>query len=381
MTNPRKMMMGAAGVAGGEVTTEGSLYSTGDNQFGQLGSGDTTRRRTFARVGSVATWKELSCDEWSSAAIRTDGTLWTWGRNNYGGLGQGSTTNLTAPTQVGSLTNWSKVKNLTGGFIALKTDGTIWVCGSNAQGQLGQGDVINRSSPVQVGSGTDYASVGGFTSLMAIKTNGTAWTWGSGASGEHGQGNVLNISSPTQLGSLTNWVRTAIGSGPSNHQVAVKTDGTIWGWGSNYAGRAIPNGTETPQSSPVQIGSLTTWSQGREKSSAGNAFHLWIKTDGTLWAWGNNPQGQLGDGTKTTRTTPVQIGAKTDWAEVACGVSSAQAINENGELWAWGDNSGNYYGLGLGDAVDRSSPVQVGSENTWGQSAMGYGHSIGFHTA
>jgi len=390
MTNIRRMMMGAGAVAG-EVTTEGSLYSSGAGRYGMLGHGNTTDQTTHTRIGTTTTWEEIACDEYATAAILENGTLWTWGKNSHGGLAHGNKTDVSAPDQVGSLTNWKEmVGSQENGFMGLKTDGTLWGWGWNQYGALGDSTVISRSSPVQIGSLTTWASIGGYTGHAGVKTDGTMWTWGYGSaqygSGEHGQGHVLAISSPTQLGSATNWARVPSGGGgPSNHMVAVKTDGTLWGWGQNHAGRAIPNSTQTAQSSPVQIGSLTNWAHAREKSSCGNAHHIHVKTDGTLWGWGKNTFGNLGDGSVTDRDSPIQIGSKTDWVEVGCGVNSSFAINDNGELYAWGRNtsSGPNTGglLGDGTTTSKSSPVQIGTVITWGQIAAGAYHSVGFHTA
>ena len=171
------------------------------------------------QVGALTDWSKISGCTNSAAAIKTGGTLWSWGNNVFGQLGLGNVTFRSSPVQVGALTDWSEIAGgvgitgfLSRWFIALKTNGTLWTWGSNGGGQLGQGDTTPRSSPVQVGSATDWAQVvGGYLFAHAIKTNGTLWAWGSNAGGQLGLGDITHRSSPAQVGSGTNWTRLAPG--------------------------------------------------------------------------------------------------------------------------------------------------------------------------
>ena len=136
------------------------LYSWGQNNYGQLGLGNTTYYSSPVQVGALTTWVGISCGSAHTLATKTDGTLWSWGRNNSGQLGLGNTTNYSSPKQVGALTTWSKVANGIGeNTAAIKTDGTLWSWGYNAYGQLGLGDITNRSSPVQVGALTTWLAI------------------------------------------------------------------------------------------------------------------------------------------------------------------------------------------------------------------------------
>ena len=342
------------------------LWAWGDNAYGCLGLGDLTDRSSPVQVAG-AIWSDVAfgggsgSTQPSTLALKSDGTLWAWGRNNYGQLGQGNTTDYSSPVQIGALTTWSKIASGDGRVgLAVKTDGTLWAWGRGYGGSLGQGNTTLYSSPVQVGALTTWLDVSGsYTLSMALKTDGTLWMWGKGENGQLGQGNTDNHSSPVQVGALTTWSGIAAGGWWT---AALKTDGTIWAWGEGASGQ-LGQGNTTDYSSPVQVGALTTWS----KIAAGNGYEegtvLAIKTDGTLWAWGEGSAGQLGDGTTVDKSSPVQVGALTTWAECSPGYQQSQALKTDGTLWAWG--SGTNGTLGLNNTTSYSSPVQVGSLTTW----------------
>jgi len=232
----------------------------------------------------------------------------------------------------------------------------LWSWGANSSGQLGLGDTANRSTPAQVG-GVDWSAIAACSSgSLAIKEDGTLWSWGSGQHGALGQGNTTNYSSPVQVGALTNWSTVAAGPG-SQSGWAIKTDGSLWAWGQNNSGQ-LGLGNTTYRSSPVQVGALTTWSQ-----IAANGFCVAIKTDGTLWSWGRGGSGELGLGNTTSYSSPVQVGALTTWSKVSIASGHTLAVKTDGTLWSWGSNFNGQ--LGDGTTTNRSSPVQVGALTTW----------------
>jgi hypothetical protein len=210
--------------------------------------------------------------------------------------------------------------------------------------------------------------------MSAIKTDGTLWTWGRNFSGELGLGDRTSRSSPVQVGALTNWSKIAKGIGGSS--AAIKTDGTLWTWGANGWGQ-LGFGNTTYRSSPVQVGALTNWAD----VACGGVHMAAIKTDGTLWAWGRNDSGQLGLGNTTNYSSPMQVGALTNWLQVACGGFHTVAIKTDGTLWAWGYNSGLWAGvLGLGNTNDYSSPKQVGALTTWSKVSASLNHTLALKT-
>jgi alpha-tubulin suppressor-like RCC1 family protein len=241
----------------------------------------------------------------------------------------------------------------------------MWAWGFNEYNDgaaLGLGDISNRSSPTQIGSLTTWAQVSAGRGLhsAAIKTDGTLWTWGGNYAGKLGLGDpgTVHRSSPTQVGALTTWSQTSAGE---RHLIALQTNGTMWAWGQNSYSQ-LGDGTTIDRSSPVQIGS------GYNSISSGNKHNLAIATDGTLWAWGQNQYGKLGLGNTTNRQFPTGIGSLT-WSKIAAGASHSLAVKTDGTLWSWG--SGEFGRLGLGNSTYYSSPKQVGALTTWVNIAAG----------
>jgi alpha-tubulin suppressor-like RCC1 family protein len=355
--------------------SSGTLWTWGYNGNGALGDGTAINKSSpVTTAGSGITWKQVACG-YFVAAIKTDGTLWTWGQNFYGSVGDGTTLNRSSPvTTAGGGTSWNQVSVGYYTLAAIKSDGTLWTLGRNVNGQLGDGTTLNRSSPVTTaGGGTSWSQIsGGIYATSAIKTDGTLWTWGlNNNSGQLGDGTTINKSSPvTTAGGGTTWKQVASGG---NQTAAVKTDGTLWTWGFNGNGQ-LGDGTTLNRSSPITtVAGGTTWSQ----MACGYFTVAAIKTNGTLWTWGLNSVGRLGDGTTLDRSSPVTTaGGGTTWWRVAAGFGNSTAIKSDGTLWTWGQN---FYGpVGNGTTLDRSSPVTtVAGFTTWKQMACGYGTTIG----
>lgn len=306
------------------IKNNGTLWAWGSNNVGQLGLGNVTNYSSPKQIGSLTNWLKVSGGFYYSTAIKTDGTLWTWGNAAQGVLGLGNATSYSSPKQVGALTNWLKIA---AGFYhvgAIKTDGTLWMWGQNNKGQLGLGNITNYSSPKQVGALTNWLQVSaGWYITAAIKTDGTLWTWGKGLTyGALGLGNKTDYSSPKQVGALTNWLSVSAGL---YVMTAVKTDGTLWTWGFNNVGQ-LGIGNTTYYSSPKQVGALTTWAKPGTGGASYNARFA-IKTDGTLWAWGSGQNGQLGLGNTTYYSSPKQVGSLTSWLSVSSGQYWAAALN------------------------------------------------------
>jgi len=330
-----------------------SLWSWGQNTLGKLGLGDEIQRSSPTQIPG-AEWENIEYGDHSAYALTTDGRFFAWGYN-YGDLGQNDVVQYSSPVQIPG-TQWSYIAHGNGSGFAIKTDGTLWACGKNGSGgstggALGQNDVILRSSPTQI-PGTWSKVAGGSNSAFGIKPDGSLWSWGYNRDGQLVHNDTISRSSPTQVGSDTTWSSAMTHYAGSSR--LLKTDGTLWcaGWNA-YGGLGLNNQIE--YSSPTQVGSDTTWSKLGEGES-NNTFA--IKTDGTLWSWGYNTQGFLGQNDVIPRSSPVQIPG-TDWNQVSYTV----ATKTDGTLWGWGDNATGK--LLTGDLIPRSSPVQIGSETKW----------------
>lgn len=330
------------------------LWMWGFNNLGNLGDGTRTARSS--PVQTIAGGTNWITSSSSVAGIKSDGTLWLWGAGAEGQIGDNTRTHRSSPVQtVSGGTNWKDVSSGFSHTLALKTDGTLWNWGYNAYGNLGDNTRTHRSSPIQtIAGGTNWKAISaGYDHNAAIKTDGTLWTWGdAGGSGRLGDGTRIKRSSPIQtIAGGTNWSIVACGA---YHTAAIKTDGTLWLWGGNgYA--ALGDGTTAGKSSPIQtIAGGTNW----KDVSGGGYFTAATKTDGTLWTWGHNLNGQLGDGTIIFRSSPVQvITGGNNWKQVSCAGAHMGAIKNDGTLWMWGSNANGQ--IGDNTRTHRSSPVQT----------------------
>ena len=346
------------------------LYTVGLNNNGQLGDGVDIDRSSPVQIGTLTTWTNISASRYTSGAVKQDGTLWTWGDNGFGMLGLNTNIKVSSPVQVGALNNWSDVAMGQVNSYGIKTDGSMWALGGYGSfGGNGTTSVVYaQSSPIQIGTLTTWYKVkGGDSGALALKTDGTLWGWGYNAVGQIGSNNRVDYSSPVQIGALSNWADITYVAYQAG---AIKTDGTLWTWGSNDGGQ-LGLGDFVNRSSPVQVGALTNWN----KVSSGRGHMIALKTDGTIWSWGAETSGQIGQNTSSGYySSPVQIGVLTDWNDVMAGGYFSLAVKNNGSLWSLGAN--NYGQLGLNSSINKSSPTQVGSNLTWNGLAGGYYHAI-----
>jgi len=305
---------------------------------------------------------------------KTDQTIWCWGLNNYGQLGDGTTAvHKITPVQAGSDADWALVSAGGSHSCALKNDGTLWCWGADVNGQLGDGATANKNTPNQVGADTNWVSVSaGWYHTCATKIDGTLWCWGYNFFGQLGlgtSGQDTDRNVPTKVGGYPSWVSSLAGW---YHSCAIKTDGTLWCWGRNDYGK-LGNGSYLKTDNPVQAGTDADW----EKVDAGNWHNCAIKIDGTLWCWGGNSSCQLGTGNTDGHTTPFQIGTDQDWDKITAGGFHSCGIKTNGTLWCWGNND--YGQLGNGTWGREKVPIQVGSAS-WNSVSAGQQHTCGIQS-
>jgi alpha-tubulin suppressor-like RCC1 family protein len=330
---------------------DGSVWTWGSDVSGKLGDGqvspsyNVTNNDSFlplhvhgpGNVGYLNSIVAISAGESHNLALRSDGTVWAWGWNGLGQLGNGTTNDASTPVQVSGLTNVVAISGRGYHCLALKSEGTVWAWGWNSWGQLGNGTTSFTAVPVQVVGLTNPATISaGYMISMALMSNGTVQVWGTDRKGEMGQG-VFNTSSytPIPVRGLSNVVSV---SADFQEPEALKSDGTIWMWGWNNLGQ-LGIGTTYDTNMPVQVLNLTNMIFA---GATGDRNNCAISADHTVWTWGRNYNGQLGIGTsdQDPHPIPVQVPAfgnsytvmvqTPDWHSLA--------LQADGTLWAWGAN-------------------------------------------
>jgi len=359
-----------------------SLYTWGDNTYGELGLNSVTSFSTPQLVGT-SSWSQVTTGGDYAMAIRSDGALFGWGYNIAGQLGDGTVVSRSSPVQIG-ISSWVQVSSKFHTTIALRADKTLWAWGLNTVGQVGDNSIINRSSPVQIGTSSWTQVSAGTSATYAVRSDGALFAWGYNSYYQLGDGTYVNRSSPVQIGTSSwsqvsggdshavalnvnkqlynwgsgiyplandsfSWKMVSVGS---IHTMAIRSDNTLWGWGTNTSGQ-LGIGTVTgTYINPIQIGTYNSWSQ----VSAGGSFSAALRADGSIWSWGANVDGELGYGSLATSSSPVQIGTSS-WTQVYASGNQMAAIRLDGSVWCWG------YGLageiGNGAAANVSAPTRI----------------------
>lgn len=361
------------------------LWGTGYNILGQLGDSTTVNKSSPVQTsaGGPMWTKRFSSGNSHTVAIKTDGTLWSWGSSANGQLGNTSVSYpLTSPKMIGSSNDsWSLVACGQYHTLATKIDGTLWGWGDNSQKQIrdlgitsfGTPQLLSNTATITGNSWTNLS--GGQHHSAAISSKGRLYLWGRNDYGQLGSNTTTSTGILKEtVSNTTNWKQVSCGE---IHTAAIKTDGTLWGWGhalSSQLGISYNDMLEGNRSSPIQTAAGgTNW-----KQVVCGAFHtMAIKGDGTLWGWGSNGNGQLGVDPviDSSLQTPVQIlGYSTMWKQINAGYNHSSGIKTDGTLWTWGYNG--LGALGDGTTVDKYSPVQI-SGNQWSYvSAGGFGGRV-----
>jgi alpha-tubulin suppressor-like RCC1 family protein len=379
-------------VAGGGLhvmaaTTTRALYAWGLGTSGQLGTNAALTVSSPVLVASPTrplSWQQISTGQAHSLGIRSDKTLWAWGSGGLGQLGSGTSTSVSSPIQIGT-SSWSAVAAGLSSSYAIRSDGTLWSWGGNSVGQLGILSTIATSSPVLVSgpAGASWAAIsasGGYNNAgshaLGITNQGRLYAWGYNIVGALGDSSAINKSSPVLVSgpATTSWLLISAGS---LHSLGVTTTGRLWAWGAGGEGE-LGDLTTTDKLSPVLVSgpATTSWA-----SVVAGSFHsLAITTTGLLYAWGWNANGQLGDLSVVTKSSPVLVSgpATTSWSVLYAGGGQLPAVNGQsyaittlGRLYAWGNNSQGQ--LGDNTTVSKSSPILVSGPASTSWSAMSSG--------
>ena len=339
-------------------TTNGFLWGWGYGLAGQMLTTNETEPNPI-QVGTSNDWNKVFNGVINTFVIKNNGTLWGCGSNQHGSLGVNSSNqNFTSFQQITIATNWVKVAPSYFHTIALKADGTIWGWGLNNNYQTGNTPAsLNQPIPLQIGTDTDWVEIATGTNdtSFAIKSNGTIWGWGSNPTSIIVSGSgTTTVSTPTQVGTDTDWVKMSVGG---QHILAQKQDGTLWSWGG---GNALGVGGPPSVTNIPQQVSTDTW----KGFSTGTGTSFGIKSDGTLWAWGANSNGQLGLGhTNHPVTLPEQVGTDTNWDTVqARNFVTTMATKTDGSVWYWGRN----YNGEFGNGTDYDTNYYISPQQTLG---------------
>lgn len=402
---------------------DGTVYTWGDNFYGQLGDEMVTRRTTPAPVPGLTGIKALSASTYQMAALAQDDTLLAWGSNSSGQLGDGTTMNRAVPISVSGLTNIASFSTGAYHMAAVTENGSVCCWGSNGSGQLGDGAILSASMPMDIPLSSEVETVtSGATHTFALSTSRTLFGWGSNNEGQLGHQTSGNVGTPTQVYELTNDV-TAVAAGTA-HTIAVNRQGTVYTWGDNSKGqlgrnnfedRILPGTTYNNLTDVKAVaagdyhsialkedGTVYTWganSYGQlgnryadnafdipqllssftdVKAVAAGAYHtVALKEDGTVYAWGANSYGQLGNGETANLNTPTLIPGLSDVIAIAAGANHTIALKSDGTVWAWGANSSGQ--LGIGTIASQKTPVQVTGLTGITGIAAGANHTIAWN--
>ncbi|MCP4125023.1 MAG: hypothetical protein GY751_25045, partial [Bacteroidetes bacterium] len=342
------------------LAEDGTVWAWGKNNDGQIGNGSNENQLVPVQIQGLTGITSLSAGESHALALKQDGTVWAWGYNRDGELGNNLQTNSNIPVKVHGLTNAIAISAGSYHSVALKADGTVWTWGMNSSYQLGYGPggSVDELVPGQVANLNGVNDIaGGYNFTMILKQDKTAWAWGANQRGQLGTGNTNNRSIPTriQLSGIVKAIETAY----SSRAFAVMNDGTMRGWGYNGGYGAIGNGNGWDQATPVQVKGSggSGYLNGVIAAASGWEHSIALKSDGSIWAWGRNSEGEYGNGTTSYSTTPVQGPNLTGTVAIAAGQTFNIALKNDGTVWTWGSN---YSGqLGNGTTEGSLTPSQV----------------------
>ena len=368
--------------AAGNASLPVNAWAWGDNSLGQLGAGNVGPN-SFKPVPVDYSLgdKAIAAGQAFSLALSSATTVWAWGYGKDGQLGDGTTTYANgqnyseSPVLVSNLTGVTAIAAGALHALALTSSGTVSTWGYNGTGQLGIGtrtgpQTCNFSDPcsmvpVQVSNLSGVTAIGGgYYHSLAVRSDGSVWSWGYNNCGQLGDGTTIDRYAPVRVSNLSGAIAVAGGDETS---LALKSDGTVWSWGGACSPSASPNSTV-----PVQVANLSDVTA--IAASVMDDHYLAIKSDGTLWAWGNNSGGQLGNGSTTSSSVPVQVSNLSGVTAIAAGGGFSLAATSDGRTWAWGSSLDGALGCcGIGPVT---TPGQVNNLYWVTALAAGSGHSL-----
>jgi alpha-tubulin suppressor-like RCC1 family protein len=342
------------------LSKDGTLFSWGDNQYGELGNGPSGSSLVPIQLPNVTSVAAVSAGDGFTAIRKTDGSVWSLGTNANGQVGNGTTsaTPVSVPTTTVGVVGPTAIAAGDSHALALFASGAVMAWGSNQQGQIGDGSSgTNVPTPKTIASLTNITAVGGGSDhSLAVRNDAlhdhTVWTWGLNNYGQLGNGGIVSPNpTPTEIPGFSG--AAAVGGGLS-HSIALKLDGSVWTWGDNSFAQL---GRGTISTTPVPTPGAVTGISGAVAVAAGTLHNVVLLADGTVRCWGEGTQGSLGDGLSTTNVSPVVVKGLSGVVAVGAGGSFSAALKSDGTVWTWGYNGAGQLGAPVGTAS--SVPVQV----------------------
>lgn len=337
---------------------------------------------TFVASGSASAatpnWLSVSAGGSHTCAIATNHSLYCWGNNDDGELGIGPSSDTSVPTKVGTSTNWVSVSAGDGHTCARHNSGSLYCWGNNGDRQLGLGHNDSKNTPQKVvTSYKDWVSLDtGNSHTCARRAAGSLYCWGRNSNGELGLGDTDPRNTLARVAVSTNWTSFSVGGAKT---CARHTSGSLYCWGSNGQGQ-LGIGQVGDRSVPTKVGTSTNW-----VSVSAGQIHVCAKhNSGSLYCWGYDASGQLGNGGGGfgSKDTPQKVvGNSTSWVSVSAGDQHTCAQRASGSLYCWGEGASGRLGVGVGDAIDRSSPTLVAVSTNWTSVSAGGGHTCARHAS
>ena len=360
------------------IKSDDSLWCWGSNSSGMLGDNSTTQRNIPTSVSGGGTWKSVWGGDAHTCGIKSDDSLWCWGNNSSSQLGDTTTTNSLVPLPVAAGGVWSNASTGYGHTCGIRLSGVLYCWGGNGSGQLGDNILSSLTVPREIyGGGTWNFIATGSNHTCGIKNNNSLYCWGWNGSQQLGDNTSTNRLIPTAVSGGGSWGKVSLGY---SHSCGIKLDDSMWCWGANNYGMLGDNST-TARGVPTSVSGGGAWKYIHLSGSNFYSHSCGIKSDDTLWCWGHNNNGELGDSTTTQRQVPTAVSGGGTWKKVSAGASFfpySCGIKSDDTLWCWGDNSSGQ--LGDGTTTQRLVPTAISGGGAWIDVAASNQYTCGIKT-